>query len=49
MPDNGDLGKIAGPLGLNDADPEPWSFSSPVYLRGKQVYFRTFSASGYAL
>ena len=39
MADNGDLGKIAGPLGLSDANPEPWSFFSPLYLRGKQVYY----------
>jgi hypothetical protein len=36
MADNGDFGKIAGPLCLVDADPEPWSFFSPLYLRGKQ-------------
>src|ERR1019366_9338457 len=39
MADNGDLGKIAGPLGLSDANPEPWSFFSPLYLRGKQDYY----------
>jgi hypothetical protein len=39
MADNGDFGKVTGPLCLVDAEPEPWSFFSPLYLRGKQSYY----------
>jgi hypothetical protein len=39
MADNGDFGKIAGPLCLVDADPQPWSYFSPHYLRGKQPVY----------
>lgn len=39
MANNGDFEKVAGPLCLVDADPEPYSFFSPLYLRGKQYYY----------
>ena len=39
MADNGDFAKVAGPLCLVDAEPDPWSFFSPLYLRGKQFYY----------
>jgi hypothetical protein len=36
MANNGDFGKITGPLCLVSAEPQAWNFFSPLYLRGKQ-------------
>jgi len=45
MADNGDFGKVAGPLCLASAEPEHENFFHPLYLRAKANCFQTHVVS----